>query len=465
MTAQGGIAVASLGYEFNHPRVRNIDYRSTDTILSADVVLWLPEPLNDLFPDYDLFDSSQYHGMPLISESRSQLSLLAADHRRSEIAGFLDLGRSLVLFAPAPHRWYYHTGTRDVSGTGKNQKITRHVDDMNTLDLLPFPLETTAASGRDIECRGTPIERAFWDTCGQLFQHAAYMENPLGSPFLFIARTGFAVGSYGSVGKGFVLVLPALAGDDDGDDADEADFPDEAFVDALLELVDELAQGRGKRVQPAWSQDLILPGETKAIDEVSLMTQQIGELSGRRMETEHSLVVLQSRKTLFTGTGRDLEEVVKQALEGLGFAVEHGAPGRADLIARAGKRVAVLEVKGLSKSAKERDAAQLEKWVAEHHVAEGNQPKGILVVNAYATTPLDRRSGSAFPAQMLKYAHGRELCLITGVQLLGAWLDAEQDPRRKGALRRSILDCVGVYPDYPDWTAFLEACPSELTDA
>lgn len=466
MTNPAQPTVVSIGYEFEHPRVHNIDYRSTETILSADVVLWLPQPLNELYSGYDFLDSHEYRGMPLVSESQSQPSILAAERRRSELQGFLDLGRSLVLFAPAPHSWYYYSGTRDVSGTGRNQKVTRHVQDMDTLDLLPFPMDATAASGRQIECRGTPAQRAFWEEYAHLFEHAAYMERPLGHPFLVISKTAYAVGSYGSIGKGLVLVLPQLAdnGSEEDDDDDAAGFPHKAFVDAVLTLVDEVSEGRGQKVQPAWSQDLILPGEMRASSEVSRMTEQIGDLSSKRMEAERSLAVLQSRKTLFTGTGRDLEEAAKQALEGLGFAVEYGAPGRADLVARAGKRVAVLEVKGLSKSAKERDAAQLEKWVVEHHLAEGNQPKGILVVNAYAQTPLGKRSGSAFPEQMLKYARDKGFCLVTGLQLLGAWLDAEESPRRKAGLRKSILDCVGVYSEHADWTAFVESCASELSD-
>lgn len=465
MTDPAQRTVVSIGYEFEHPRVQNIDYRSTETILSADVVLWLPQPLNEFYSGHDFLGSHEYRGMPLIGESESQPSILAVERRRSELQGFLDLGRSLVLFAPAPQSWYYYSGTRDVSGTGRNQKVTRHVQEMKTFDLLPFTMDATAASGRQIECLGTPVQRAFWEKYAHLFEHAAYMEEPLGHPFLVISKTAYAVGSYGSVGKGLVLVLPQLADDGGDEEEDDDDFPHEAFVDAVLTLVDEVSEGRGQKVQPTWSQDLILPGETQVSGEVSRMTDEIGELSSRRMEAERSLVVLQSRKTLFTGTGRDLEEAAKQALEGLGFAVEYGAPGRADLVAKIGKRVAVLEVKGLSKSAKERDAAQLEKWVAEHHLAEGNQPKGVLVVNAYAKTPLGKRSGSAFPAQMLKYARGKGFCLITGVQVLGAWLDAERNPRRKAVLRKSILDCVGVYPDYADWTAFLESCASELSDA
>jgi len=50
-------------------------------------------------------------------------------------------------------------------------------------------------------------------------------------------------------------------------------------------------------------------------------------------------------------------------------------------------KIAVVEVKGLGKSAAENNAAQLEKWVSEYYLTKGIKPKGILIVNAYKDVP------------------------------------------------------------------------------
>jgi hypothetical protein len=158
---------------------------------------------------------------------------------------------------------------------------------------------------------------------------------------------------------------------------------------------------------------------------------------------------------LFTGTGRSLELAVRRALEALGFDVSEGAPGRDDLVAQYGGRVAVLEVKGTSKSAGEYQAAQLEKWVSDYYFTQQVRPKGILVVNAFRELPLRERTEAAFPNQMLEYSERREHCLLTGLQLLGAVLAVEQDSSRRDQMIESLFATNGVYPGFQDWSAFL----------
>jgi hypothetical protein len=170
---------------------------------------------------------------------------------------------------------------------------------------------------------------------------------------------------------------------------------------------------------------------------------------------ERAFALVQQRKTLFTGTGPALEMLVENALAKLGFAVDEGRPGRSDRIALRGDRVAVLEIKGLVKSAGEKDAAQLEKWVSEYLLEHGKAPKGILVVNGWRTVPLRERTEPVFPEQMLPFSKARDHCLMTGLQLLGAWLDVEENPDKADEIAESILSCIGLYGKYADWTKFV----------
>jgi hypothetical protein len=140
----------------------------------------------------------------------------------------------------------------------------------------------------------------------------------------------------------------------------------------------------------------------------------------------------------------------------LGCKVESGPPGRADLILRWRGRTAVVEVKGLTKSAKEANAAQLEKWVSAQYEEEGEQPKGILVVNTYAKTDLKDRTRADFPDQMLPYSIARGHCLITGLQLLAARLDAELEGARRPMIVGSLFDCIGIYDRYRDWDKWIK---------
>jgi hypothetical protein len=117
---------------------------------------------------------------------------------------------------------------------------------------------------------------------------------------------------------------------------------------------------------------------------------------------------------------------------------------------------AVVEFKGKAKSAAESDSAQLEKWVTEYHLENGVHPKGILVVNAWRDKPLPDRSQAAFPNQMLGYAEARGHCLVTGMQLLGAWLDVEKRSGRAIQIARALFKCSGRFGGYGDWAEFIE---------
>ena len=57
--------------------------------------------------------------------------------------------------------------------------------------------------------------------------------------------------------------------------------------------------------------------------------------------------------------------------------------GRSDIIAKYGEVAIVAEIKGVTKSAAEKHAAQLEKWVAQYIEENEVSPKGMLIVNGF----------------------------------------------------------------------------------
>lgn len=116
----------------------------------------------------------------------------------------------------------------------------------------------------------------------------------------------------------------------------------------------------------------------------------------------------------------------------------------------------VVEIKGLNKSAGEKNAAQLEKWVSEHVEKYDKQPKAILLVNAFRNIKLDEREEDVFPKQMLKYATYREQCLLSTTQFLCLYLDCMKSPDKKEDIIKGLLNIVGVYNEYMNFKDFIE---------
>ena len=159
---------------------------------------------------------------------------------------------------------------------------------------------------------------------------------------------------------------------------------------------------------------------------------------------------------MITSSGSILEEIVKTVLVEIGFSLQKAEIGRSDLIASYGDFNIVAEIKGVTKSAAEKHAAQLEKWVSEYYEENNQMPKALLIENAFCETPLSERKEEVFPDQMLKYCEARGHALITTTQLLCMYIEIKKDPSCAQERITELLSCVGKYPRYLDYENFLE---------
>jgi hypothetical protein len=130
-------------------------------------------------------------------------------------------------------------------------------------------------------------------------------------------------------------------------------------------------------------------------------------------------------------------------------------PGREDYRLELGGRIAVVEVKGLSKSAGEKHAAQLEKWVSTVFEDTGKMPKGILIANTWREVPLAERIEADFPEQMMAYCQDRKHCLVTGVEMFWIRADIEANPERAEYWREFLLSTVGRVDGCGDWRSVI----------
>ena len=229
------------------------------------------------------------------------------------------------------------------------------------------------------------------------------------------------------------------------------------FIGSIEELVRNLRKGADIFEPPSWSLNHSLLHESEMRKNLSSLEEELDTIRQKIAKEQELIAELEKDKILFLGSGRILETRVKKVLEELGFLATEGLPGRDDLILKYGDRVAVVEVKGITKSAAEGHAAQLEKWVSDYLITKGIKPKGILIVNSYKDIPLTDRKEPAFPDQMLEYSEKREHCLITGLQLLGMYLDCKDNSKKKPEMIERMFATVGVFSEYQDWTGFISS--------
>lgn len=459
--------VLTLDYYFGYDPATFARFGSSTSCFDFDLVIWDPASViySGLYSFGGLGGDREYRGLPNLDESSSVRLRADIGRRRTEFTEFVAAGRTLVVIVRPPQRFYYDTGERTYSGTGRNRRTTVHVAEDDVWRALPIDVTVTPAGGKNLQFVGPGAFAPIWRQFKEILRYEAVVSAPRLVPLFKVAGSDRVAGGTLTVKtEGRIILLPAP----EFPDEDEGDLEDDGsraisssaiegepplackFQNAIEELAMSLA-GSDIEALPEWVRQYALVGEVALQAAVVDKERQLKELRTELSESQAAVAKLERRKLLVTGSGRGLELEVRDALEALGGEVSEPEPGRDDWRVTFPEGNAVVEVKGLIKSAGEKDAAQLEKWVANHLEETGVEAKGILVANGWRDVPLDKRTEPVFPDQMLKYSKARGHCLVTGVQLLGIWQEVEARPDKAAAWRTKLLTTTGRLKTTAPW--------------
>lgn len=432
-------------------------FESDTSVFDFDVVIWDPESTFNRYVRRGYGQS--YQGLYSLSDNESVSLKSDIARRRSEMAEFLRAGRTVVVIVRPPQECYVATGEVKYSGTGRNRAATRTVAKVDLWSAVPVSdLTLVRASGSRITPEGDGPLASLLRKYKNFASYEAIMTSAPGVKFAAVDRTDRIVGSsLKTKDGGLFILMPAL---DLLADAEEED-DDVVYVDEASDIQAELLEAIEKMsntatsVRPAWTEKYATKGQIALRQSVAKQQARVElartKLTVLKQEQEES----EAKDQLFLGTGRALELQVKEVLQLLGGTVTEPEPGRDDWKVEFPERRAVVEVKGVKKSAAEKYAAQLEKWVATEMEQLGSAPKGILVVNTWRETELDLRTEKDFPDQMLPYSEGRDHCLVTGLQLFAIRIDIEKDSTKAEYWRDKILNTSGILLDTPEWRTIL----------
>ncbi len=227
------------------------------------------------------------------------------------------------------------------------------------------------------------------------------------------------------------------------------------FLNELIDIAKRI-KSKNKSQLPNWANLYFLPNERRLKTEVDSIKKEITSLENNLNEKNIGLEIYSHKKTLFSGTGNELENEVEEVFRQMGFEILEKEINRDDLVVKFGDTIAVVEIKGVNGSSAEKHAAQLEKWVSNYYEVNDVKPKGILLINAFRELEISERNEPAFPNQMLKFSIQREHCLITTIQLLGVYYSIQNSPEKKELIIQKLLNTKGLFKDFLDWTKFIE---------
>jgi hypothetical protein len=466
----------------NHDEVGIYTFGSDISAFDFDVVLW--DPARSFRRYWVGGRDSTFNGLPAIEEDESAAIRADTARRKAEFIDFLKAGRTIVVIVSPPQRGHVRNGKYTTTGTGRNQQRIHEVAEFDLLSALPLELPAfTVARGDRLELVGDgPVAQLLRKYSSALEYTAVFEQAPEGSVIARIQGTDRILGCTIRTPEGGHLVLmPRISftplpgeteesesddleprwfddNDDEGPDADyERNYPDEAeqFQLDLLQAIEALT-GAGEISRPAWAADYATENQRSARDKVAKETVAVERARARLAKLQAEAEEMQQLDQLFLGSGRQLELRARDVLTLLGGVVTEPEPGRADWNVNFDGHPAVIEVKGVTKSASEKNAAQLEKWVAAAYEHTGESPKGILIVNTWREKPLADRTGVDFPDQMVPYSSARNHCLVTGLQLFVIACEIERDPTRAAHWRGQLLNTSGILGGVPDWRTVIQ---------
>lgn len=155
--------ILAVGLELASSEPTYATFRSKTSLLDWDVFLFRPE-ISEFLHDY--YDS--YQGKPCFNSTASFAAKECCEHWRREIKQAVDAGKTVIVFLPLLYEAYVDTGERSYSGTGRNQKTTRHVELLSNYDTLPVNLEPVSTNGSSMKLapKGAEVLAPYWAEFG-----------------------------------------------------------------------------------------------------------------------------------------------------------------------------------------------------------------------------------------------------------------------------------------------------------
>ncbi|MBE5873049.1 MAG: hypothetical protein E7287_01440 [Lachnospiraceae bacterium] len=392
----------------------------------------------------------KYQGIIVLDEDDSFNIIREFQCMKKQLQDMLEIGKNIFVILEKNEKRYIYNGEKAVSGSGKNATRTSYVQEIDENGFLPVDVKLESLLGEVTQVVAKDEYRDFYDSIRDLYLYQQIIKEPNGETDVVIPGTSNAVAMHMKYGKGNIVFIPRPYEEEEYIDDSDAKEKPLYFLKQILELDEKLNSRSQYSELPNWAKNIMLFDEKKYVEKNEAIDKKIEKLIEEKNKNSKVLNEISEYKQLLTGTGSSLENIVRKVLLELDFQLEEVEANRTDIIGKYKEISVVFEIKGLTKSAGERNAAQLEKWISEYHVETGIKPKGVLLVNAFRNKPLRERTELVFPKQMLDYSISREHCLISTVQFLCLFIECKKNKKNKDKIIKEFLNTIGVYSKYDE---------------
>ena len=414
-----GIDIPGEEFEF-------VSFHSGASLFDADLVLFKPKL------DYDTqIGSSTHQGLPNLSDESSVENRNSLKHWRRELKEAFQSGKTIFIFLRKPSEVFAATGTQELSGTGRGQRVIRHVDIISSYEALPLSFESLAVA------RGTKVKlssdgellAAYWKALGTLSHYEVYYDHQKSTTLMYTKTGEKTVASLIKGKNGHLLLLPAL--DFEKDEfaiydqerkswvwSDDAVKSGRMLLSAIMEIHKHLKRTSLLSPAPAWVQEerFQLNVESKIQSKIQHIDKEIDKLTSQRQGLETELEDANLPKALLYEKGKVLELAVIDALRVIGFSASDytDEESQFDIVFESKEGRFLGEAEGKDRTAINIDKLQqLERNIQEDFSKEhvDTYAKGVLFGNPHRLTD-PRKRDTIFTKKALSAAKRSGFALV-----------------------------------------------------
>jgi hypothetical protein len=320
--------ILTVGFELASADTKYFGLDSKTSLLDWDIVL--------LRSDISQFISyhEEFQGKPRLSDGVSFQLKDCCGHWRREIKQAFDTGKTVIVFLSDLQEVFVDTGQRSYSGTGRNQRTTRHVAEYDNYQIIPATLSPVATTGVSIKLSGRAPEglAPYWTEFGSISQYKVILADPK-VPASFVTKTGDKpVGAIyrSKLSSGILLLLPDI-------DFDKEEFVKERdgnqvwtaaarqfagrMVSAVVAFDTALRTNTEITPEPLWatSSEFVLKNESSLRSQLLDAEQKVEDAQRHKEQLAGQLSSAGLYRALLFEKGKPLEKIIIESLRLLGF--------------------------------------------------------------------------------------------------------------------------------------------------
>jgi hypothetical protein len=478
--------IVSVGFPIPGHLIEEVDYRSSRSLLDADVVLFSP----DL---YGFLVAEIFQGKSRIADSDSPILMQCVKHWHNELTLALEAGKTVFVFLRDIHEVFVATGESRNEGTGRLARRINIVEPLDPYSSIPIP-SFQAAIHRTKGSRIRPTKDigvlvSYWRAFGPYTTFQINLNKPIGIPSLVTQTGDRMVGGIVQVSNftGRLILLPPpefdlvlkaerqrtpeknkeamLSGDTNAGPRTATKKKTQAkpqylqsFVSHLLEIDKTIRAKAETTPTPAWAKtnEYTFVRERECAAEIAAIKKEIDDLLERESTIAIEATAVGNLRGLLFESGKALEGAIIEALCLMGFKAANFSDGDSefDIVFEDPDGMRFIgEAEGKNDKWINIDKlAQLERNVQEDFAKRqaDEYSKPVLFGNAHRFLPPAER-GPYFTEKCIKGSQRAKAALVRTPDLFTVtkYLREHADKEYAALCRVAIRDTSGEIVQFP----------------